>query len=217
MPRHTLPCCWLAALLALIATTASAQPVRYELDPVHSRVAFSVGHDGYSHALGTFSRPRGELWFDPDDWPSARVDVQIDLTTLDLGDADFNARIARRDYLDTRRHPQARFVSTTVEPLSDTTARVHGTLSLRGSDVPVTLEVTLNRLARSAYTMRRTAGFSATATLHRSAFGMTAHARAVDDAVHLRIEAEATRRRSGASSQAGDEPDDSDMEKEPLD
>ena len=188
---------WLAAMLLFAATPAFAGPARYELDPVHSRIVFSVGHDGYSHALGTFSRPQGELWFDPDDWRSARLDVRIDVATLDLGDAGFNARIARRDYLDAQHHPQARFVSTSVEPLTDTTARVHGTLTLRGIQAPVVLDITLNRLARSAYTMRRTAGFSATATLQRSAFGMTAHARAVDDVVHLRIEAEAVRARRG--------------------
>ncbi len=197
MPCHPTTHRWLAVLLLLATTSALARPARYELDPVHSRIVFSVGHDGYSSALGTFSRPQGELWFDPDDWRSARLDVRIDLSTLDLGDADFNARIARRDYLDATRHPQARFVSTSVEPVTDTTARVHGTLSLRGIEVPATLEVTLNRLARSAYTMRRTAGFSATATLRRSAFGMTAHAKAVDDAVHLRIEVEAVRARRG--------------------
>ena len=187
-------------MLLLAATSALAKSARYELDPVHSRIVFSVGHDGYSSALGTFSRPQGELWFDPDDWRSARLDVRIDLSTLDLGDADFTTSIARRDYLDTQRHPQARFVSTSVEPLTDTTARVHGTLTLRGIDAPVTLEVTLNRLARSAYSLRRTAGFSATATVPRSAFGMTAHAKAVDDAVHLRIEVEAVRARRNDGS-----------------
>ncbi len=187
-----------AALLALLLASipALAKPARYELDPVHSRIVFSVGHDGYSSALGTFSRPQGELWFDPDDWRNSRVEVVIDVRTLDLGDADFNARIGKRDYLDTSHHPQAHFVSHTVEPVSDSTARVHGTLSIRGNTAPVTLDITLNRVARSAYTLRRTIGFSATATLSRTAFGMTAHDKAVDDAVHLRIEVEATRARS---------------------
>lgn len=199
MPRLMNPIALLTLVLAGTAT-ATAKPIRYELDPVHSRIVFSVGHDGYSHALGTFSRPHGVLWFDPDDWRNSRVEVLIDANTLDLGDAEFNARISKRDYLDASQHPQARFVSTSVEPVSDTTARVHGTLSIRGSEAPVTLDVTLNRMARSAYSLRRTVGFSATATLSRAAFGMTAHAKAVDDAVHLRIEVEATRTRPSKGS-----------------
>lgn len=186
----------LVGLLLLLANVPLlAAPASYTLDPVHSRIAFAVDHDGYSTALGTFAQPTGTLWFDPQDWRGARVDVKLDLATLDLGDADLNARILRGDYLNRGKHPQARFVSNSVEPLTETTARVHGSLSLRGITLPITLDVTLNRLARSAWSLRRTVGFSATAILHRSAFGMTAHRRAVGDEVQLRIEVEAVRAR----------------------
>lgn len=186
----------LLAALTLGAPVAHAELLRYELDPVHSRVLFSVSHDGYSNALGTFSRPRGELWFDPADWSRARLDVQLDLATLDLGDADFNARIAQADYLDSQRWPQARFVSERVEPLPGQQAQVHGILHLRGQQVPLTLHVRLNRIGRGLYTrLRQSAGFSASARLRRSDFGMRAHARHVGDEVELRIEAEARRAR----------------------
>jgi len=203
MPRLCLPCCFL--FLLLVSAPVVAAPAVYTLDPTHTRIAFAVDHDGYSKVIGTFARSTGTLWFDPQDWRRARVEVQIDLATLDLGDADFNARILQRDYLDGRRHPQARFVSNAVEPLSATTARVHGTLSLRGLELPVTLEVTLNRLARSGWSLRRTVGFSATATLYRSAFGMTAHRNAVGNEVLLRIEVEAVRTRQRRQSTPADQ------------
>lgn len=179
--------------LAAISLPARADPVAYRLDPLHSRIVFSVDHDGYSQMIGSFSQPNGTLWFDPDDWTQSSLEVTVELATLDLGDADFNARIGRRDYLDVSGNPTARFVSSTVEPLTDTTARVYGVLTLRGLEQPVSLDVTLNRMARSAWTMRRTLGFSATASLHRSDFGMKAHRAAVGDAVQLRIEVEAVR------------------------
>ncbi|MCB1569193.1 MAG: polyisoprenoid-binding protein [Xanthomonadales bacterium] len=184
--------CW--PLLAL-----AGEAVPYRLDPVHSRVMFSVMHDGYSKVIGTFAHPEGTLWFDPDDWSRAKVDVRIDLATLDLGDADFNARIARGDYLDAKDHPQAHFVSQTVEGLSKTEAKVHGLLRLRGEQTPVTLDVTLNRIARSAWSLRRTVGFSATATLSRAALGMSKHRSAVGDKVELRIEVEAVRTQRSAT------------------
>lgn len=196
MPNLSAANRWLLTLLLILAVaSANAKSAHYSLDPVHSRIVFSVGHDGFSHAIGTFSRIQGELWFDPQDWSNARLDVWIELDTLDLGDEDFTKRIARRDYLSVDRHPRAHFVSSKVEPLSANTARVHGLLTLRGKAAPVTLEVKLNRLARSAYSLRHTAGFSATASLSRSAFGMTSHINAVDDTVQLRIEVEALRDR----------------------
>ncbi len=199
MPRAIQPL--IAAFIlasTLLSPHALAANAHYRLDPVHTRIGFAVEHDGYSHVLGSFAHPEGELWFDPDDWSTARVEVRIDLTTLDLGDAALDARIARKDYLDTRTHPQARFSSTRVEPLSPTRARVHGLLELRGQSTPVSLDVQLNRLARSAWSLRRTVGFSATATLSRQALGMTAHRTAVGDAVELRIEVEALRARESS-------------------
>ncbi len=187
----------LALLLAFIVGPALAEPALYLLDPLHTRIVLRVGHNGFSSVMGSFSQPQGELWFDPDNWQASRVEVRIDLHTLDLGDEGFNARILRRNWLDATRHPQARFVSHRIEPLGENQARVHGSLALRGIEVPVVLDMKLNRLARSPYNgMRRTAGFSGTATLSRAALGMKAYPKAVDDTVHLLIEAEAIRGRT---------------------
>jgi len=199
LPRATLLACGLLAAVAI-----PAAPRDYAIDPLHTRVLFSVDHLGYSRALGTFSAPSGRLRFDPRDWRSAEVEIEIDLGSLDLGDAGWNARMLRRDFFDAEQHPTARFRSTRVEPLEAGGALVHGLLSLRGVSREVTLEARLNRLARHPLTLRRTAGFSATATLSRSAFGMSAWKSAVGDAVFLTIEVEATRTRRGAQADGDD-------------
>jgi polyisoprenoid-binding protein YceI len=71
-----------------------------------------------------------------------------------------------------------------------------GQLTLRGVSREVALDVKLNALKRHPMTLRRTAGFSATATLSRSAFGMDAWRNVVGDEVELMIEVEAIRRRA---------------------
>lgn len=186
----------LPALLLFTTMFAQAQPDHYELEPIHSRIVFTCNHFGYSNVIGTFSRPVGTLEFDPDDWASAKLDVSVKLATLDLGDAKFNQRILKRDYLDAKKHPVARFISTRIEPLTPTTAKVHGELTLRGTTKPLTLEVNLNKLARNRYTMRRTAGFSARATLDRNDWGMDDDPGVVGATVELVIEAEAVRART---------------------
>ena len=180
---------------------AHAEPKHYELDPTHTRIVFAIDHLGFSKTLGTFSHPRGSLWFDADaaergEWSTARLDVTIDIASLDLGDADFRTRMLKRDYFDLKRHADARFVSTRVEATGANTARVHGNFTLRGATQPLVLDVTLNKHGRNPLTFRTTAGFSATATLDRSAFGMTDNLRTVGDRVELRIEAEASRKRA---------------------
>ena len=191
-----------AALLALLpaAIPALAQSQRYELDPVHTRVLFAVSHAGFSQALGTISGSTGTLVFDPANWESARVEVEVPLAKLELGDPDWNAAALGRRLLRAETYPTARFVSFSVAPRDATHARVCGDLSLHGATRPLCLKVTLNALERHPMPpFRHTAGFSATGTLDRKTFGIDAWEGVIGDTVELRIEAEAVRRDAPAA------------------
>lgn len=200
--------CRLAVLLLAMATPVAAETLHYELDPVHTRVLFAVSHAGFSQALGTVSGSTGELEFDADDWGSARLQATVPLARLDLGDPDWNAAALGNRLLDAGDHPEARFVSTTITPRDATHAQVCGDFTLRGVIAPLCLEVTLNARKRHPLPpFRRTVGFSATATLNRSAFGIDAWPSVIGDTVELRIEAEAVRRRGdGDGDGEADEP-----------
>ncbi|MEB1117154.1 YceI family protein [Xanthomonas campestris] len=191
--------------LVLTSLAATAAPVRYALDPVHTRVLFAVEHAGFSKALGTVSGSSGTLVFDPDDWAAATLEVTVPLRRADLGDAKWNEATLARNLLDAERFPDAHFVSTKVEASDATHAKVTGNLTLHGVTRPVTLDVTLNALKRHPLPpFRRTAGFSATATLSRAAFGVDAWKSMIGDTVELRIEAEAVREgRADSDDDAG--------------
>ncbi|MGY0634893.1 YceI family protein [Luteimonas sp. A478] len=174
------------------AGNAAGQVRTYALDPVHTRVMVAVDHAGFSRALATVSGSTGTLRFDPDDWESARLEARVPLQRLDLGNADWNRAALASGLLDAGTHPEAVFTSRSVEPLSDTRARIHGELTLRGVTRPVTLEATLNALKRHPMPpFRRTAGFSAVGMLSRADFGISAWPGVIGDLVELRIEVEA--------------------------
>ena len=187
------------ACLLLLGTLALplpllAQAAGYRLDPVHTRVLFGVCHAGFSTALGTVSGSTGMLVFDPDDWRSARLQVEVPLARADMGDARWSRAVLAGNMLDAARHPLATFVSSHVEPVDPTHATVCGTLTLHGVAREQCLDVTFNQLRRDPVPpFRRTAGFSATATLKRSDFGIDAWKSMIGDEVELRIEVEAVR------------------------
>jgi polyisoprenoid-binding protein YceI len=188
----------LAALLlspALAGAQSPAYPApAWKLDPVHTRVMFAVSHAGFSRAIGTISGSDGGLLFEPGDWRSAQLAVEVPLARLDLGDAGWNAAALAGNLLDGDAFPTARFVSTTVEGLDAQHATVCGELTLRGVARPLCMEVTVNAVERHPMPpFRLTAGFSATATLSRSAYGVDGWASMIGDEVELRIEAEANR------------------------
>lgn len=212
-PRFVAPLIAVSLLLAvLLPRAAQAGRVVYALDPVHTRIGFLVEHSGFSRALGTFSNTSGTLVFDPDDWTTATLDVRVPLNCIALGDAAWKRATLGGRLLDADAHPVARFVSTRVLPGNDDTATVFGNLTLRGMTREVALQVKLNALKRHPLTLRRTAGFSATATLSRRDFGITAWKNVIGDRVELIIEVEAQRRGKARASDGSDnsDPDNSD-------
>ncbi len=52
-------------ILCMLPVIASAQVAGYRLDPVHTRVLFTISHAGYSQAIGTVSGSQGMLALDP--------------------------------------------------------------------------------------------------------------------------------------------------------
>lgn len=199
------PAMTLAAVALLLTAASAAQAERHVIDPVHSRVLFRVSHAGFAQAMATLSAPRGFIDYDPEVPEAAKVEVELPLDRLDFGDADWNRRMARRDYFDSERHPSARFESTSVQPGEDGQLRIEGQLELRGVRVPVTLAARINRLGRDLpYVPRHSLGASATATLDRRDFGMDRHAGAVGNTVEVWIEVEARRERRSERDADGD-------------
>ncbi|WP_374604902.1 YceI family protein [Arenimonas sp.] len=195
----------LFCLLLLSAVAPAAGKVEsFRLDPVHSRVLFRVDHAGFSQALGVFPDVRGELHFDSEDWTSARLEVQVPLAGLEIGDADWRDKLLSATWLHARRQPVAHFRSTRVEPTGKDRARVTGELTLKGETREVALDVRMNKLARNPVTFRRTAGFSATAELDRRDFDMPSWPNVVGQRVQLDIQAEAVRYRPSTEPESDD-------------
>jgi polyisoprenoid-binding protein YceI len=178
-------------LLALAPLGAHAAATLYRYDPVHSQILFSIDHDGYSRPFGRLHIAKGWLSFDPDNWPASSTELDIDLASIDMGDADWNAALRKSDFFDTDKARYAHFVSTSVERKDDQHGLLHGQLTLRGITRPVTLEFTWNRTAKTIYGLHTIAGFSATAGLQRNDFGMTAFPHAIGQGVNIWFELEA--------------------------
>lgn len=191
---------WTTLLLG--ATAAVAEPRDYRFDTVHTQLFFSTSHLGYSHPSGRMHVSGGFIRFDADDWKTAQVDVTVDVASLDMGDAAWNEKLRSREFLAADRYPTARFVSKTVEKTGERSGVAHGTLTLLGATRPLDLALTFNKAGVDPYTFRSTIGFSASASLKRSAFGMSKYLPDIGDVVDIRIEVEGLRDRNARESAA---------------
>ncbi|MBM7126981.1 polyisoprenoid-binding protein [Dyella flava] len=179
-------CIGLAMAPAL--THAAADSYRY--DPVHSQIVFSIDHDGFSRPLGRLHIASGWLRFDPDDWSRSATELDIDMTRVDMGDAAWNDAVCKPALLDCKTYPTAHFTSTSVERKDATHGVLHGVLNLHGISRPLDISFRVNRVGKTIYGLHTIAGFSATASLDRTAFGINGFPNAIghDVAVWLELE-----------------------------
>ncbi|MBS0584257.1 MAG: YceI family protein [Proteobacteria bacterium] len=196
----------IAAVILAAPLTAAAAAHDYRFDTVHTQITASASHLGFSQPGGRLHVKSGWFRFDEDDWSGAQVDVTIDTASIDFGDAAWNDKLRSREFLDVAHYPSARFVSTRVEKTGEKTGIAHGKLTLLGTTRPLDLAITLHRVGVHAYTLKWTAGFSATATLKRSDFRMTKYLPDVGDEVGIRIEAEGLRDKDAQAGAAPAEP-----------
>lgn len=180
-----------AALIgALGVSAAHAAPQAYKLDPNHTAVTWQVSHFGFSNPSGKFMNIDGTISFDEKNFAISGVKAVIPVDKGLSGVPKLDEHLQAKEFFDTVTYPTATFVSTKVEMTGAKTAKVTGDLTLRGVTKPVVLNVTLNQVGPNMMKLP-TIGFSATGTVKRSDFGMTAYLPNLGDEVKIEIESEA--------------------------
>jgi polyisoprenoid-binding protein YceI len=165
---------------------------KYTLDNSHSYVDWKISHFGFSSPSGKWMAD-GTLELDQAKPQDSKVDVTINVANVITGIPKLDEHLKGEDFFDVAKYPTATFVSKKIVMTGKETAKVEGMLTLRGVTKPVTLDVKLNKAAVSPITNKMTAGFTATANIKRSEFGMTTYLPGLGDEVKLNIEVEANK------------------------
>jgi polyisoprenoid-binding protein YceI len=187
--RHSLLLASLTVAPAFVLTTAAHAAETYTIDPTHTAVTWTINHFGFSNPWGKFSLITGTLVLDEQTPQNSKVSVTIPTANLVTGFDKLDEHLKSKDFFDVEKYPTATFESTKVTVTGKETATVEGTLTLHGMSKPETLSVTLNKIGENMM-KRKTAGFSATATIKRSDFGISSYLPGLADDVKLYIESE---------------------------
>ena len=181
------------ALAAAFATPAFAADA-FKFDAGHTYIGFEIDHLGFSQTLGEFVKFDGTLNLDQANLSKSSIDVTIDTASINTDQADFDEHLRSADFFNVAQFPTMTFKSSKVEDKGDGALAVTGDLTLLGTTQPVVLDVMINKVAPHPFRPTiEVAGFSASATIDRTAFGMSKHAPAVGKEVKIRIETEFNR------------------------
>jgi polyisoprenoid-binding protein YceI len=143
----------------------------YTIDPTHSSVEFVGRHLMITKVRGRFPEVSGTITID--EVPErSHVEVEIDVATLDTGNAQRDEHLRSPDFFHAEQHPSISFRSTKVEPGKAGAWAMTGDLTVRDVTRPVTLQVEFEGANASPMGDQRVA-FSATAEVDREDWGLT--------------------------------------------
>ena len=177
---------------ATVAEAITAVSGTYQLDPTHTDVLAQWTHFGFSQPSAHFGISDGTLVYDAADVTKSSVQVTMPITGIDSFVDKLDEHLASGDFFDAGKFPNATFKSTSVAAAGTNKLTVTGDLTIKDITKPVTLEVTLNGAGEHPMLKKQAIGFSATATIKRTDFGVGAYAPNVSDDVQLRITTEGT-------------------------
>jgi len=170
----------------------------WDLDPVHSHIGFVARHLMVSKVRGSFSKFEAQVVTAESPLDSSAT-ATIDLSTVDTGNETRDNDLRSENFFDVARYPTMSFRSTGVRHDGDDII-VDGELTLRDVTRPVSLTVEVNGFGPDPFGGTR-AGFSATAEINRTDFGVSFNAPVpggvmISEKIQIEIEAEAVLRQS---------------------
>jgi polyisoprenoid-binding protein YceI len=127
----------LTAAMLLGTAIAAAAVANYTSDAQQSRLEF-VGIQAGAEFKGVFHKFTADVDFAPEALASSRIDVQIDVNSVDSLDKDRDSTIRGKDVFDGAHFPTAHYVTKSITKTTAGFSAV-GALTLRGvtKDVPI--------------------------------------------------------------------------------
>jgi polyisoprenoid-binding protein YceI len=153
----------LGAIALVLALCPAAHAGPRQADQSDGRLEFSAVQAG-AKFTGAFSRFRVTLDLDPAHPASGRLDVTVDVASIDTRDPERDEILRGADFFQVEQHPQAVFHAVRFERVGDGW-RAPGELTIRGVTQPVPVMFTLAPGAGTAV-------MKGSASLRRLAFGL---------------------------------------------
>lgn len=138
---------------------------RYQIDPVHTVVGFSVRHLMINNVRGKFADFSGTILYDETDVTKSSVSVTIKTASINTGNPQRDADLKSSNFLEVTKYPEITFQSTRIEKRADGYVAV-GMLTMRGVSKEIALPFTITGKIKDPWGKERI-GVDAGVTLNR--------------------------------------------------
>jgi polyisoprenoid-binding protein YceI len=143
----------------------------WTIDTAHTTVGFNARHMGLAKVRGQFDKFEGSIEGDPSRIEDAKGRFEVDLASVNTGNADRDAHLRSADFFDVEKHPKMVFESRDVTR-DGSDYKVVGDLTIKGITKPVELSYEHGGEGVDPYGNRKIGG-TLTGTLKRSDWDLT--------------------------------------------
>lgn len=179
----------------IVSLTAMTHAATYQVDPVHSKVGFSVKHLGISQVQGAFTNFSGTIDYDAEKPENSKAQGTVSVASVDTGVAARDKHLRSPDFFDVEKYPDIKFETLSARKDGEEWV-VKGRFTLHGFTREIDLRGTLDGPVKDPWGKMRI-GLTATTTINRQDYGvkwsqkMDAGGLVVSDLVKIELHIEA--------------------------
>jgi polyisoprenoid-binding protein YceI len=154
----------------IFSAQAYAEPPKWELDPAHSSIYFSVHHI-FSTVRGNFENFKGKVMFSPDDLAGSQFDFDVKVKSINTGNSKRDGHLNSGEFFESKKYPQMTFKSTSFKHVKDDQYLIEGEMTVK--DVNKTISVPFTFFGTKSHPFdnkSEVAGFEARITIDRLAY-----------------------------------------------
>lgn len=149
---------------------ASGETARYDVDPDHSTIGFSVDHMVVSKTRGQFMEYTGFIEMDPDAKTVKTIEATIKTPSITTNHQKRDTHLKSPDFFDVEKYPTMAYKMKSYHKNGDGYMAV-GDLTLHGVTKEITLLGNFNGVNKDPWGNTR-AGFTAEGKVNRKDFGI---------------------------------------------
>jgi polyisoprenoid-binding protein YceI len=153
----------------------SIESTTWHIDPVHSKIVFSVTHMVISEIIGNFKKFEGKVITENENFETAKLELTIDANSIDTNNEQRDTHLRSAEFIDASKYSKIIFRSTSVKKVNENLYLITGDFTLRGVTRQLELKAKYNGSIKDPYNNKR-AGFKISTEINRKDFGVNWHA-----------------------------------------
>lgn len=158
-------------IVAFLSASLFAQ-TRWNADPMHAKLTFSITHMGISDVDGLFNKFQATATVNKADFSDAVFELAVEVPSINTQIEMRDNHLRSADFFEVEKYPSMIYKSTSITKISKDKYKLTGNLTLHGITRPVTMDLWYRGTNVDDKTKKSTSGFQLTGMIKRSDFNV---------------------------------------------